>query len=165
MRTVFVDRGRILLRYKISVYRLADDEIFTLYKLASIGGEEADVNEFPWAALLELRSSETNRESRCGGSLISDRHVLTAGHCLKEFSNKGDIKDLWDDITVVLGEIEMRISMRNCRPLHHALLKLYKIFSTFMVLFSIYIVFYGGPVHHLLLTCKSKTLKLCFRKF
>ena len=79
------------------------------YQAVAIGGEEAEVNEFPWAALLLLRSSETNRTSRCGGTLITDRHVLTAAHCLREFSNKGKVNDVWDDTTVVLGEIEMRI--------------------------------------------------------
>ena len=70
----------------------------------SVGGEEAEVSEFPWAALLQLRSSETNKTSRCGGSLISDRHVLTAGHCLRETAKNGEIEDVYDDITVVLGK-------------------------------------------------------------
>ena len=82
--------------------------IKTVYNQAlAIGGEETEVNEFPWAALLLLRSSETNRTSRCGGSLISDRHVLTAAHCLKDFTKRGRVNDVWDDTTVVLGEIEI----------------------------------------------------------
>ena len=67
------------------------------------------MNEFPWAALLLLRSSETNQTSRCGGSLISDRHLLTAGHCLRETADNGEINDVYDDITLVLGEIELKI--------------------------------------------------------
>ena len=35
------------------------------------GGEEAEVSEFPWAALLVIRSG--GRSRRCGGSLINDR--------------------------------------------------------------------------------------------
>ena len=37
------------------------------------GGEEADVNEFPWAALLEIKAGGT--PLRCGGTLINDRLV------------------------------------------------------------------------------------------
>ena len=81
-------------------------------QLNSIGGEEAEENEFPWAALLVLRSSETNRTNRCGGTLISSQHVLTAAHCLKEFSNKGEVNVVWDDITVVLGEIEILVALK-----------------------------------------------------
>ena len=35
------------------------------------GGEEAGVNEFPWAALLVIKGK--GRAKRCGGSLINDR--------------------------------------------------------------------------------------------
>ena len=77
------------------------------YQALSIGGEETKPNEFPWTALLLLKSSETNRTSRCGGSLISDRHILTAAHCLKDLSDIGEVNDLWDDTTVVLGETEI----------------------------------------------------------
>ena len=70
------------------------------------------MNEFPWAALLFLRSSTTNQTSRCGGSLITDRHVITAAHCLKDYKNNGDVNDVWDDTTVVLGETEI-ILMEN----------------------------------------------------
>ena len=79
------------------------------YQALIIGGKEAKVNEYPWAALLLLRSSRTNRTSRCGGSLISNRHVLTAAHCIKDFSLPGQVIDVWDDTTVVLGEIEITI--------------------------------------------------------
>ena len=40
-----------------------------------VGGEFAEVNEFPWAALLSLNYSGNGATARCGGSLISDRLV------------------------------------------------------------------------------------------
>eukprot|EP00092_Neocalanus_flemingeri_P031312 GFUD01034008.1.p1 GENE.GFUD01034008.1~~GFUD01034008.1.p1 ORF type:complete len:384 (+),score=80.88 GFUD01034008.1:143-1294(+) len=58
------------------------------------GGEEAEVNEFPWAALLVIRGSGPSK--RCGGSLINERFVLTAAHCLPAASQL--------NITVLLGE-------------------------------------------------------------
>ena len=38
-----------------------------------LGGQFAEVNEFPWAAYLSLRSTESGATAFCGGSLISDR--------------------------------------------------------------------------------------------
>ena len=35
------------------------------------GGKEAEVHEFPWAALLEIRAGGS--ALRCGGTLVNDR--------------------------------------------------------------------------------------------
>ncbi|KAK7871644.1 hypothetical protein R5R35_001829 [Gryllus longicercus] len=47
-----------------------------------IGGSNASVHEFPHMALLGYGTSTSNRRWNCGGSLISDRFVLTAAHCI-----------------------------------------------------------------------------------
>lgn len=50
-------------------------------------GEFAHLNEFPWVvALYYLNTSTKNATPMygCGGSLISDDLILTAGHCLVE---------------------------------------------------------------------------------
>ena len=41
-----------------------------------IGGQEADIHEFPWAALLVILTG--GAPLRCGGTLINDRLLQTA---------------------------------------------------------------------------------------
>uniref|UniRef100_A0A336LGC1 CSON005046 protein n=1 Tax=Culicoides sonorensis TaxID=179676 RepID=A0A336LGC1_CULSO len=55
------------------------DKCSTLAVPFIIGGQETIPHEFPHQALL----GNTNDEWYCGGSLISEKFVLTAAHCLK----------------------------------------------------------------------------------
>ncbi|XP_049301265.1 trypsin-1-like [Anopheles funestus] len=45
--------------------------------LRVIGGNTSDIDRFPWMAALYYRERFT-----CGGSLINDRYILTAAHCV-----------------------------------------------------------------------------------
>lgn len=46
-----------------------------------VGGRVADVGAWPWMAAIYLKS-EGQTKVGCGGALVSDKHVLTAAHCV-----------------------------------------------------------------------------------
>uniref|UniRef100_A0A182JJG4 Peptidase S1 domain-containing protein n=1 Tax=Anopheles atroparvus TaxID=41427 RepID=A0A182JJG4_ANOAO len=52
--------------------------------LRVIGGNASDIDRFPWMASLFYRARFT-----CGGSLINDRYVLTAAHCVARMEAAG----------------------------------------------------------------------------
>src|SRR5438105_807564 len=45
-----------------------------------IGGKEVAAEKYPWLVLVVI--SANYRENFCTGSIITDRHVLLASHCL-----------------------------------------------------------------------------------
>ncbi|CAG9860337.1 unnamed protein product [Phyllotreta striolata] len=51
-----------------------------------VNGRNAQLNEFPWMALLGY-SSYRGTVYKCGGTIINDRHILTAAHCIKSPQN------------------------------------------------------------------------------
>ncbi|GJQ73810.1 CLIPC1 [Trypoxylus dichotomus] len=62
---------------------------------AIVGGTKTILGEFPHMALLKYKN-----KARCGGTLISDRFVLTAGHCVDE--SRGVVP-----ISVRLGDLNI----------------------------------------------------------
>ena len=45
-----------------------------------VGGWQAWPHEFPWQAYIHLRLNN-GKETFCGGSVITNKHILTAAHC------------------------------------------------------------------------------------
>ncbi|KRT80411.1 Trypsin, partial [Oryctes borbonicus] len=60
-----------------------------------VGGTYADLGDHPWVVLLEYLS-KGKFSFKCGGALINERYVLTAGHCINDREGKL--------VHVVLGE-------------------------------------------------------------
>lgn len=51
-----------------------------------INGNRTALFEFPWMALLSYQTP-TGVDFRCGGTIINDRYILTAAHCITNLSN------------------------------------------------------------------------------
>jgi hypothetical protein len=49
-----------------------------------LNGENAGEHEYPWQVFVNVFIGDRKYPERCGGSLISKRHVLTAAHCFGE---------------------------------------------------------------------------------
>ena len=48
-----------------------------------VGGRKTKANKYPWLTYLEI-VDHLGKESRCGGTIVSPRHILTAAHCLMD---------------------------------------------------------------------------------
>ncbi|KAL3285737.1 hypothetical protein HHI36_000264 [Cryptolaemus montrouzieri] len=73
------------------------------------GGEQADLDEFPWMALIEYEKSDKRRGFYCGGVLINKRYILTAAHCIKG----RDLPKTWKLFSARLGEYDTE-SVKDC---------------------------------------------------
>ncbi|XP_011500167.1 PREDICTED: proclotting enzyme-like [Ceratosolen solmsi marchali] len=72
-------------------------------KYRVVGGEEALPGRWPWMAAIFLHGSKRT-EFWCGGSLVSNRHILTAAHCTRDQRQR---PFLARQFTVRLGDIDL----------------------------------------------------------
>ncbi|XP_022113521.2 serine protease 42 [Pieris rapae] len=75
----------------------------TIVSMRIVGGRRAEPHSFPWTvAILK------NERMHCGGAMITDRHILSAGHCFK-WDNIQDMMALIGlDNLDYLAEVEKR---------------------------------------------------------
>nr|XP_021192156.2 serine protease 7 [Helicoverpa armigera] len=75
------------------------------------GGRETELEQFPWTVLLEITFDYGDKRQgfNCGGSLLSSKYVLTAGHCV--FDQGGKIVD----IDIYLAEYDKRTFPKDCK--------------------------------------------------
>ena len=76
-----------------------------LVKPRIVNGHPTDPHEFPWAVQIKKK----NRLGFCAGSLITDRHVLTAGHCIENKRPRDLTVSVGDHLTKILDTYEKNI--------------------------------------------------------
>ena len=59
--------------FQVKIFGNKKKKYFDFSQGTIVGGKNAKIGEFPWAAFIQLSSSTTGASDRCAGSLINDR--------------------------------------------------------------------------------------------
>ena len=71
-----------------------------------IANGKRTIQHIPWAAALSFRHINKPLRTWCTGAIISENHIITAGHCLVE---KDTNNPPWDELLVVFGADDLSI--------------------------------------------------------
>lgn len=74
--------NRIINHRNLNLLDVADCGTLTSDRISH--GNQTSLFQYPWSALLGYENSFGDVEYRCGGTLITNRFVLTASHCIVE---------------------------------------------------------------------------------
>ncbi|XP_055850336.1 uncharacterized protein LOC129914911 [Episyrphus balteatus] len=85
------------------------------------GGKVTKFDEYPWMAMIEYYIDGISNEHHCGGSLINNRYVLTAAHCISSIPETWQLSRVrlgeWNTSTDIDCEADAR-SFEDCADLH-----------------------------------------------
>ncbi|XP_041971598.1 phenoloxidase-activating enzyme-like [Aricia agestis] len=73
------------------------------------GGNATAVDQYPWLVIIEYMGRDNKIKLLCGGSLISSKYVLTAGHCVK-----GPVLNIGNPINARVGDYDITKSGPDC---------------------------------------------------
>ena len=77
-----------------------------------VGGVDSEINEYPWMALLRLKS-QANQDFFCGGTLVSSKWVITAAHCIFSSVSTSRYQKSWLKWNLIkfllVGTLEVRL--------------------------------------------------------
>jgi len=78
-----------------------------------VGGEPTAIDEFPWLVQIQYNKPGNKVGFHCGGSLINQRYVITAAHCVNKVPAE------WSLTSVRIGEWDTKTNNPDCETLQN----------------------------------------------